>query len=388
MDQVQEIDVEQIMRSIRENIRRRRGAEGHPTSEKPTSPFDDGQAAADFAYLHSGYDIQHVSFASHRRIVGALVVAAKKALRKLLTPILERQSAYNAASVRVMTHIKDRTDALNRQHALVSEQLQDLRDNVQPKLRQEILAAQSQALHEMHSQLRPALDLLGQQPQFDYVGFEERFRGSEEDVKERQRKYLEHFRGAEEVLDIGCGRGEFLELLREANINARGVDMNLDMVLLCKEKGLDIAHGDAFTYLEGLPDEAVGGIFSAQVIEHLQPSQIIRLVRLCYQQLAGNGVLVLETINPQCLTVFAGSFYADFTHVWPCHPEAMRYLLESVGFRQIQLIFSSPVDPSARIPTLQNNDMFGEETEKFNRAAELLNHFIFGHQDYAIIGRK
>jgi hypothetical protein len=281
MDQAQEIDVEQIMGRIRENIRRRRGAEGHPTSGKHTSPFDDGQAAADFAYLHSGYDIQHVSFVSHRRILGPLVVAVKKALRKLLTPILERQIAYNAASVRVTTHIKDWIDTLDRQHALIGEQMEtlerrraeledmtsrtqvevrtveagfrDLRDNallklrqellaaqsqalhdMHAQLRQELLAAQSQALHDMHAQLRPALDLLGQQstatrerisraerklrrilhalgagqpedgrpapkpvearpaipeldPEFDYAGFEERFRGSEEDVKERQR---------------------------------------------------------------------------------------------------------------------------------------------------------------------------------------------------------
>ena len=97
MDQVQEIDVEQIMGRIRENIRRRRGAEGHPVSGKHTSPFDDGQAAADFAYLHSGYDIRHGSFVSHRRMLGRLAVAVKQLLARLLTPILERQSAYNAA---------------------------------------------------------------------------------------------------------------------------------------------------------------------------------------------------------------------------------------------------------------------------------------------------
>src|SRR5258705_13701387 len=126
MDQAQEIDVEQIMRRIRENIDRKRGAEGHPTFKKHTSPVDNDQMAADLAYLHSGYNIEHVSFTSHRRIVGPLLVAIKKVLRKLLTPILERQSTYNAASARVTTHIRDRIETLARQQELVSEQLETL----------------------------------------------------------------------------------------------------------------------------------------------------------------------------------------------------------------------------------------------------------------------
>lgn len=461
MDEAQEIDVEQIMRRIRENIRRRRDAEGHPTSEKHTSPFDDGQAAADFAYLHSGYNIQHVSFASHRWLIGPLLVAVKKTLRKLLTPILERQTAYNAANGRVTTHIKDWIDSLDRQHALVSEQMEtlerrrvelqdmasrtqvelrkvesdfrDLRDTLHSQFRQEA-AAQSQALQEMHAQLRPALDLLGQhstvtrervsraerklrrilhalgadqpqdgqagpqpveerpalpllelEPAFDYAGFEERYRGSEEDIKERQRIYVPYFEGRENVIDIGCGRGEFLELLRESGITARGVDLDLDMVLLCREKGLDVAMEDAFAYLEALPNGSVGGIFAAQVIEHLHPRRVIELVKLCCRKLEPGGHLILETPNPKCLMVFAESFYKDPSHVQPVHPDTMKFLFEAVGLHEVELRFSAPVDPSVRIPFLEAP---GADLGPFNRGIERLNSLLFGFQDYAVIGRK
>ena len=386
MDQTQEIDVEQVMRRIREHIHRRRAAEGYPTPEKRAFPFDDGQTAADFAYLHSGYNIQHVSFASHRRILGPLVVAVKKALRKLLTPILERQSAYNAASARVTTHIRDSIEALNRQHALVSEQIETFerrQADVLFKLREEILAAQSQALQEMHSQLRHGT--VTREPAFDYAGFEERFRGSEADVKERQRIYVPYFEGRENVLDIGCGRGEFLELLRESGITARGVDLDPDMFLLCRGKGLDVAREDAFAYLEALPDDSVGGIFAAQVIEHLHSRRVIELVNLCHRKLAPDGPLILETPNPKCLMIFVDSFYKDPTHVQPAHPDTMQFLFEAIGFHEVDLRFSGPVDPSLRIPSLEAP---GAELEPFNRGIERLNALLFGFQDYAVIGRK
>ena len=503
MGEVQEIDVEQIMDRIRENIRRRRGAAGDsPASENHLSPFDSGQAAADLAYLHSGCDVRNVSFVSHRGVIGPLVVAAKKALRKLLTPILDRQVAYNAASARVTTHLKEWVGTLDRQQAqavqAVNTQMQALersqarlRDEaldvqarlraevlaLESRLRQEVLATQSQLREDVlatqsqlredalaaHSQLRedalaaqsqlrgdvlaaqsrlreevadqsralqevrqssatarerlsgaerklrrilhaletgqpregrpetrageerPALALPELEPEFDYAGFEERFRGSEEELKERQRSYVQYFEGRENILDIGCGRGEFLELLRESGIKARGVDLDLDMVLLCRDKGLDAVRDDAFAYLAALPDDSVGGVFAAQVIEHLPPRRVIELVTLCHRKLAPGGVLILETPNPKCLMVFADSFYKDPSHVQPLHPDTMQFLLEATGFHEVELRFSAPVDSFMRIPLLQAP---GADLERFNEGIERLNSLLFGFQDYAVIGRK
>lgn len=400
MEDPQEIDVERIMERVRENIRRRRNVgEGLMPSRSPAPPAD-GQVAADLAFLHSGYDVGHIHFTSHRRILGPFVVLVKKMLRKLLTPILTRQVAYNAANTRVATHLKEQIEALGQRQA---------------QLREQVLATQAQELQAMREQIfraerklrrilyvltdgqeeggkvkveRKAVPLQDLEPDFDYLGFEERFRGSEEDIKERQRIYVEGFRGQEDVLDIGCGRGDFLELLREAGMKAKGVDIDLDMVLRCREKGLDVAMEDAFAYLEALPDESLGGIFSAQFIEHLEPSRIIHLVRLCHRKLRLGGILIIETVNPRCLMVFAESFYMDFSHTRPIHPEAMKFLFEAFGLEDVELNFSSPVDASMRIPPLPDTGLTDNAVERFNRGVQRLNELLYGFQDYAVIGRK
>jgi 2-polyprenyl-3-methyl-5-hydroxy-6-metoxy-1,4-benzoquinol methylase/glycosyltransferase involved in cell wall biosynthesis len=324
---------------------------------------------------------------------------------------------------RQQAQLQQQAEALGRQQAQLQQQAEALDQQLkqqgevlgqqQAHLRQDLLGRQEEALDGMRGRvssverrLRRMRSLLtdGQEEarpaqvetksairqaldeDFDYFGLEERFRGSEEQIKDRQRMYADYFHGQEEVLDIGCGRGEFLELLRELGIKARGVDVDTDMVLLCREKGLHVVQEDAFSCLENLPDDSLGGIFAAQVIEHFPSDQIIRLVKRCYQKIRPGGVVVLETPNPQCLSVFARSFYMDFSHVWPCHPEAMRYLLESVGFEEIRVVFSSPVNASLGIPPVADARVFGEETDRFNRTAAFLNELLLGPQDYAIIG--
>ena len=223
------------------------------------------------------------------------------------------------------------------------------------------------------------------EPEFDYAGFEDRFRGSEADIKERQRIYLPYFEGAANVVDVGCGRGEFLELLRESGIKAQGVDVDLDMVLLCRDKGLDAVREDAFAHLAARADAAVGGVFSAQFIEHLDPRRIVALVKLAHRKLAPGGWLVLETPNPACLMVFADSFYRDFSHVRPIHSETMKFLLEATGFGEVEVKSLAPVDPALRVPPIQSND---PTLAPFNEGIERLNALLFGFQDYAVIGRK
>jgi SAM-dependent methyltransferase len=481
MAEVQEIDVEQLMERIRENIRRRKNLQEQPISEERTSPFDDGEAAADLAYLHSGYDSRTVPVASPRPVIGPLVVAVKKALRKLFAPALSAQVAYNAASTRVVTHMKEwigeldsallaasrRMPDLQRNQAALQDRMFDelarLQDNMlgelarlrqevfagESQIRQQVQATESRLSHEAsrltqmidaQSQVGEQLDahsqelhLLSQssgaarerisraerklrrivhtletgglqewrpkqaveeepprplpelEPEFDYAGLEERFRGSEENIKKRQRVYVPHFQGRDNVLDIGCGRGEFLELLAESGIKATGVDLDLDMVLLCREKGLDVAVDDAFARLGAALDDSFGGVFAAQVIEHLHPRRVIELVKLSYRKLAPGGILILETPNPRCLMVLAETFYKDPSHVHPLHPDMMQFLLETTGFQEVELRFSSPVDAAMRIPPLAAP---GADIEQFNRGVERLNSLLFGFQDYAVIGRK
>jgi len=141
----------------------------------------------------------------------------------------------------------------------------------------------------------------------------------------------------------------------------------------------------AFTYLNALPDDSVGGIIAAQVIEHIPPRRVIELVKLCYRKLASGGRLVIETPNPKCLMVFADTFYKDPSHLQPIHPDTMQFVFEAVGFHEVELRFSAPVDPSMMIPSLQSPVAdFGP----FNEGLERLNLLLFGFQDYTLIGQK
>jgi O-antigen chain-terminating methyltransferase len=221
---------------------------------------------------------------------------------------------------------------------------------------------------------------------FDYFTFEERYRGSEAEIRRHHRRYLRHVAGQGPILDIGCGRGEFLELLREGGIAARGVDADLDMVLLCRDKGLDVVHDDLFRLLDTVADGSLGAVFSSQVIEHLAPAAVLRLVDGARRKLRPGGMLILETINPRCLTVFARSFFLDPSHVWPCHPDTMRFVLETRGFTDIATEFFNPVVPEGSLLSLAAAEP-GPAGEGVNRRLELLDELLFGHQDYAIIGR-
>ncbi|HMB44654.1 MAG TPA: methyltransferase domain-containing protein [Candidatus Methanoperedens sp.] len=227
---------------------------------------------------------------------------------------------------------------------------------------------------------------------FNYFLFEEKYRGSTEDIKKRQTIFLDYFKNGQNVLDIGCGRGEFLSLLKENGIGAKGVDINEDMVLYCKKNGLDVEKVEALSFLRSIADKSLDGIFSGQVIEHLQPEDLINLVKICHDKLKYGTYFIAETINPLCLSVFAKSFYMDMSHVKPVHPATIKFLLESVGFREVEFRFFSPHTEDSKLGKVMITDnMNGEEKariEVMNRNIDMLNELLFGYQDYAVVGKK
>ncbi len=220
--------------------------------------------------------------------------------------------------------------------------------------------------------------------EFDYFVFEDLYRGDEAVIGNRQKEYVPYFRGRENVVDIGCGRGEFLELLRDNGVNAYGVESGMDQCLLCREKGLEIVQQDLFTHLESLPDESLGGIFSAQVIEHMSASDQLRYVRLAYHKTKPGSPVIFETINAQCVYAVMRNFFLDPTHVRPIHPETLKFAMESMRFRNVALRFSSPASDKWIPPLKLNGDT--PQLAEFNRSIEELNNLIYGYQDYAAIG--
>jgi SAM-dependent methyltransferase len=176
----------------------------------------------------------------------------------------------------------------------------------------------------------------------EYVAFEDLFRGPAERVAESQRPYLDLIRGHEPVLDVGCGRGEFLVLLAGEGIDASGVDTDAGMVEHSRTLGVKAVYGDANEYLEGLPDGALGTIFSAQVIEHLRYDELRRLLALARSKLRAGGLLIAETVNPHRMASFK-TFWVDLTHEHPIFPEVALALCSIAGFEQAY-VFAPGVD--------------------------------------------
>ena len=223
-----------------------------------------------------------------------------------------------------------------------------------------------------------------------YLAFEDMHRGSREEIRRRQEVYIPIFQASVSektpLLDIGCGRGEFLELAKAKGLSAKGVDLNSEMVADCRENGLDAVEADAVEFMKSLPDESLGGILASQLIEHLTLDELSELVGLCAAKLAPGGAFVAETINPQCLTTFSGAFYLDLTHQKPIHPEAARFLWRWAGLGEVEIVYLSPYPPEVLLEAGPS----GEDAMSgaFNRNMKRLNELLYGYQDYAVVGRK
>lgn len=217
----------------------------------------------------------------------------------------------------------------------------------------------------------------------DYAEFEDRCRGSSEDLRKTQSHYLTMFPkpdGSGKVVDIGCGRGEMLEVLIEAGYDVAGVDLNDEMVEICRSKGLPVVKDDGIHFLEQIEDSSLRGIFCAQVVEHLLTSEVEQMMQLAYEKLLPGGVLVVETINPRSLYALGNHFFADTSHVKPLHPETMRFICEQVGFSQVQL------DERSAHPLMGMTDEL--PADDVGSAVGELVKSVFGYQDYAIVATR
>lgn len=226
---------------------------------------------------------------------------------------------------------------------------------------------------------------------FDYLAFYSQFRSPPEELKKHQSIFVEYFTGCHNVLDIGCGRGEFLEDLRDYGIGGRGVDTDPEMVSICRSHGLDVAQADAVEYLEKLPSGSIDGVFMDDVIEHLETDYMLRLLELIGSRLVEGSRFVVKTINPLSLATFT-DYYLDITHVRALHPEALRYLVESVGFGDIEVRFLARMPDKERLRKFELSPGLGDRerrmAETYNRNIDILNSLLFGPEDYAVIGRK
>jgi SAM-dependent methyltransferase len=548
MDQRTQIDVEEIVNGFREPIWKR-GPE--LSLEELASTLSNGQGAVNLAFLQRCNDIYDIPLTSHRKILGWPIVSAKKLLRKLLTPILERQVTYNTANTQVVSvlwaHGKVisqqqeaaiqalRTEMVAQQEAVLqtlrtematqqeaaSEALraemegqkqailQALRAEMEGQkqailhaLRAEMTEQQEAILETLRVETAEQIERVGQQrasafqafretvvgqverlgqqhdtaiqtlrdmvvgqverlgQQHDtaiqtlrdmavgqverlgqqlhdalaerdarfvqqrtqlvlqerrttllleearkrlpepfsqdqlqvmaaeekrplealYVSFEDQFRGTREDIKERFRVYLPLVKEAGlgtndmPIIDLGCGRGEWLELLREEGLQARGLDINPVLIEECRKRELAVLEGDLLAYLRTLPDTSVGGVTGFHIIEHLSFQTLVNALDETVRVLKPGGLAIFETPNPQNVLVGSCNFYIDPTHLRPLHSEMMRFLAEARGFCQVNIVYLHPSEIS---PVRESTEV-----------AKRFNEYFYGPMDYAIVARR
>ena len=193
------------------------------------------------------------------------------------------------------------------------------------------------------------------------------------------------FRDSPDVVDLGCGAGVFLQLLREAGISGYGVDLDEDSLILCRKKGLDVRQEDIMVHLKSLADKSVGGIFAAHVIEHMPVQIAWEFLQLCHQKLLYGAPLVLVTPNGAALSIYYYTFYKDLTHIKPLHPEALQFLLETNGFRRAELSYISPMPEEIKLRPLDvdlaTDQVQRQWAEAMNRNLERVNGLLFGDLD-------
>jgi len=226
-----------------------------------------------------------------------------------------------------------------------------------------------------------------------YVAFEDQFRGKQEEIRRRVTDYVPIFAGATNVVDVGCGRGELLDLLRDSGVSARGVDVSPAMVAMCRERGFDVELGDALTYVARQPDASLGGLVAIQVVEHFSAAYLSRFLEAAYHAMKPGAPLVLETINPNCWMAFFETYIRDLTHQHPLHPETLRHLVQASGFSHVDVQFRAPVSENdrlvrAEVPT--NLAAAGIEplVDAINDHASKLNSRLFSSMDYVVVGRR
>lgn len=302
-----------------------------------------------------------------------------RAIRELVLIQDKEWDAYsNNHATRVFKSLEWKIDKLQAEYANLKSlltrfvelenELDRLLENIREKHPSD---RQRKRLHAIRNELSVA----------QYADFEQRFRGDEEKVKKMLKDYIPFFRNRSHVLDIGCGRGEFLSLLKEENISDYlGIDISDSMLKIATARGLRCIKQEAMSFLREAEPESFGGIFSSQVIEHLYPGDLRDLVMECFRVLAPDSPLILETINP--LSVFALShiYFLDVTHQKPLHPEYMRYLVETSGFSEVEILYSGEF----RRERLQAVPVSDDASVVLNTNIDKLNDLLYAAPCYAV----
>jgi len=487
----EEVDVEEIMRKIRENVEKRRESssdemkdmidEPQQTIEKEESGIDNLQQEID--YLNRYWDIHaEYSISSHRPITGRFLIKGRQLVhgevRRYMDLIVGKQIEFNAHLVRLINGLIPSFDDKNRQvrteirgevddkvglvktevsrevddkvglvKTEISREVDDKVDLVKTEVSREVTDKVGLVKTEISGKIDDRVSLvkteIGEMIESKVNGVVATInkdivnKAWLADILERRIKtielsnrntpesaYMNYFVFSDEmgeawtkisgrsvetptvfeesiklftqcknVLEIGCGRGYFLQMLKENGIGGYGIELNEDFVKYCQRLGLEVKKIDALTHLNSIEDKSIDGIFMGQVVEHLPPDVSHDVLKLCYQKLQYGAYLVVVTPNILNVIVSTNLFYMDPTHVNHVHPEVIKFLLRSCGYRDIQERFYQPIPDEYKLKKIDFGDTSNTEDQKkflgiMNYNIDMLNNLLFGNRDYAVIAKK
>ncbi len=334
-----------------------------------------------------------------------LLLSAFQQFRQVLNEFMNHTQNFRRSSVdlvqatRELMHAKDKEwDALSNNHVQMIfqsmewkiDQLSADYKDVNALMKRFILLKEklNRLISALEKKERPPLSQVKEIHQsiedVQYAGFENRFRGRDEQVKEQQKEYISYFKNGGTVLDLGCGRGEFIELLESMEIKARGIDTNEQMIEICREKGLNCEKADILETLAQCEDNSLGGIFSSQVVEHLSPDYLKRMIETAYHKLSPSRFIILETVNPLSVFSLVQIYFLDLSHQQPIHPQTLSFLLKSSGFEDIQIKYSAPLE-NEKLKTLPEKD---EAASLLNENIDKINALLYAPSNYAAVAQK
>jgi O-antigen chain-terminating methyltransferase len=299
--------------------------------------------------------------------------AVKRFLRKLMRwyvePLAADQRVFNDSVLKLVDALSERADASAAAREQAERLVRELEERLARLERRAPAAGGTSAPVTVAAQ--PAAASVP-----DYFAFESRMRGSVDSIRDRQRLYVDVLRSAAPVLDAGCGRGELLGLLREAGVEARGIDADSDMVAYARGDGLDVQQADLVEYLEAAADASLGAIFMGQVVEHLPAPTLVQTFQLAAAKLRPGGVLIAETINPLS-PIALRNYFADLTHAQPLVPETLELLARQSGFAETEIRYLN--EPAERL-TEPDDPIIAANVRR-------LNDLLFAPLDYALVAR-
>jgi O-antigen chain-terminating methyltransferase len=325
-----------------------------------------------------------------QQVIGGLIQAVDDALGTQpggMESILEQE---RLTTIGLESAVQEQADALQQlgeEQRLKEEELEKRWEAAEERhqlLRREVLE-NGQRLVRLLSQGIPAApsngchaDALGQEDLEPlYAALESEVRGTRGEIQKRWRAYLPLIPRKGPVLDLGCGRGEWLELLRQEGIAARGVDSNRLMVAECRERHLTAERAEALEYLAQVPDGSLGAVTVLRVLERLPFPQLVRLLDEVARVLRPGGTAIFEAPNPDNILVACRDFYKDPIRRHPLPSEVLRFLVEARGMVPAQVLFLNSPDGAGRLPE-----------EDGSAVARRFNRYFYGPRDYAVIGRK